>query len=168
MEMKDLENSILFFSRYYIKHEHEGDTLITPELVVAIAHTESGLNPYAVRYEPKYRWLYRPDEVKPEDCSIETEKILQKTSWGVMQVMGAVAREYGYVGWLTQLLDIHQSVLYGVKHLFALERRGKANLGNKYTLDMLISDYNDGDWRRLDNKTYVQKVWGWLEKIQGG
>jgi hypothetical protein len=87
-------------------------------LVYAVCRQESALNPLAVRFEPDYRWLWKPKEVKPRTCSLNTERALQKMSFGLMQVMGAVFREYGYQGWLTEIIARPDLQLdFGCKHL---------------------------------------------------
>ena len=61
------------------------------ELVYAICQVESSLNPSAIRHEPRYRWLVGDNETMSP-----TERQDQMTSWGLMQVIGAVARELGH------------------------------------------------------------------------
>jgi len=156
--MKMEKRRIKELAGYTLDALHYEDGLITPELVTAIAIVESGGETQAVRYEPKYKWLVNPAKVKPANCTKETEIVLQKTSWGLLQVMGAVAREYGFQGWLTELLNPARNLYYGIVHLITLEERGQTALGDKYNLDALISDYNDGTWRRMNNLEYVEKV----------
>lgn len=154
--MKDLYPLI----KEYIGNDYTG--LITPELVLAIIKVESNFNSSAVRYEPNYTYLVSPHAVKPVECSYRTEIELQKMSWGLMQVMGAVAREYGFRGWLTRLLSPDHNIYYGITHLKMLEKRGiemtKRYRKHHYGLNDLISDYNDGDWRKRDNVLYISKV----------
>lgn len=90
-------------------------------LVRAQIQTESGGNPWASRYEPAYRYFVdvrtqqplrlEGDDV-PDDfpskpgCSGPTEWVGQKTSWGLLQMMGGVARERGFAGtFLAELCD---------------------------------------------------------------
>lgn len=65
-------------------------------------HTESGFDPWAIRAERNYRWLY-PRDHPPAQWS--TEWWAQKASWGLLQVMGAVGREQGVTGYLSRLLE---------------------------------------------------------------
>lgn len=60
--------------------------------LVAQVERESSGNPLAMRWEPGYRWFYPPGTI-PSD---EQEKLFQMTSWGLLQIMGATARELGY------------------------------------------------------------------------
>lgn len=59
--------------------------------LVAQVEKESSGNPRAVRYEHDYRWFYPPGSLPTGD-----ELDFQRTSWGLLQVMGATARELGY------------------------------------------------------------------------
>lgn len=50
---------------------------------------ESSGNPLAMRFEPTFRWLHGPAEDP-------VERRWQMTSWGLLQVMGATARDLGF------------------------------------------------------------------------
>src|SRR6266568_4544197 len=83
-----------------------------PELVCAIVEQESAWNPWALRYEPAFYEKYiatslaarRPDPqasrlvalTSPAIPNDPTESRARAFSWGLMQVMGQVAREYGF------------------------------------------------------------------------
>ena len=60
------------------------------ELVHAVCMVESSMNQWAIRFEPSYKWFYGQ-----QDSLSATERAGQQMSWGLMQVMGAVARECG-------------------------------------------------------------------------
>ena len=121
------------------------------EIVYGICKQESTFIQSACRYEPNYKWLYKPDKVKPKLCSVDTETIFQKTSWGIMQVMGAVYREYGDTDWLPVILgDIESQIKYGVKHLASLKKRFTE--GNDY-----IAAYNAGSPRKLSSGKYINQ-----------
>jgi soluble lytic murein transglycosylase-like protein len=60
-------------------------------LVCAVVEQESAWDPHAIRYEPGFRASY----VAPLDLPC-TEEIARSISWGLMQVMGQVAREHGF------------------------------------------------------------------------
>jgi len=120
--------------------------------VGGIIRQESGAEPLACRHEPGYRWLYYPERVKPVTCSLTTEKIFQMTSWGLMQVMGAVYREYGFEGWLSKVIcDIEAQLEYGCLHL------GKKI--KKFGLEGGIVAYNSGSPRRKEDGTYVNQYY---------
>ncbi len=89
---------------------------LPPELVLALCQVESGWQPFAARFEPGFKWLLTGCD-KPETCSTGTEQQFQKTSFGLMQIMGAAARERGHAGWLTELCDPACGLQYGCRHL---------------------------------------------------
>lgn len=73
--------------------------------------------------------------------------------------MGAVAREYGFRGWLSSLCDPEINLRYGCKHLKNLERRFLVTYG----WEGVVSAYNAGSPRRKgkslwENQTYVNKI----------
>jgi hypothetical protein len=74
---------------------------LDPALVCAIVEQESAWDPHAIRYEPGFRTRYvAPLGLPP------TEEIARSISWGLMQVMGQVAREHGFSGkFLSALCD---------------------------------------------------------------
>jgi hypothetical protein len=59
--------------------------------LVSQIEKESSGNPLALRLEPTYRWFY-PRGSRPTGEEFE----FQRTSWGLLQIMGATARELGY------------------------------------------------------------------------
>lgn len=88
------------------------------ELVKSLIQIESSGNPWAMRYESKWRWFLKPSywawRLKISDS---TERIAQSSSFGLCQVMGAVARELGFEGHLTELCDPAVGIKYGCKKL---------------------------------------------------
>ncbi|HTZ74701.1 MAG TPA: transglycosylase SLT domain-containing protein [Candidatus Aquilonibacter sp.] len=62
-------------------------------LVCALIEEESSWNPFAIRYEPEFRVRYVTKLNLPP-----TEEFARSFSWGLMQVMGQVAREHGFEG----------------------------------------------------------------------
>jgi soluble lytic murein transglycosylase-like protein len=60
-------------------------------LVCAIVEQESSWDPHAIRYEAAFRTRY----VTPLGLPA-TEEVARSISWGLMQVMGQVAREHGF------------------------------------------------------------------------
>lgn len=70
----------------------------------AIITTESAWNPWAVRYEEHFIHTLSPERFsKYSKITTQTELQLQKCSWGLGQIMGASARDLGYIGNLTEL-----------------------------------------------------------------
>lgn len=112
---------------------------VDADLVHAIIQIESGWNEWAVRFEPNYKWLDAPVEWALKlGTTPETETILQKTSWGLMQVMGGVARQHGYKRPLTMLLLPKDGLEVGIQHLQSKVRVYGAVEKN------VIASYNSG------------------------
>ncbi len=75
---------------------------IDPALACAVVSHESSWNPWAVRYEPAFytRYIDAMKNLTP------TEKSLRASSFGLFQLMGQTAREFGFDGeYLTELCD---------------------------------------------------------------
>lgn len=148
-------------------------------LVAAIVQVESGANPWAWNPEPQYRYLWdvnrfapfrtlspaeSASERPPQDFHCiagdpDQEWWAQQASWGLMQVMGAVAREHGYrEPYLPMLCRPEDGLDNGCKHLESLKRRFFAQWG----WDGVISAYNAGSVRHergeFVNQGYVVKV----------
>lgn len=130
---------------------------LDPAIVYGVCLKESNFEPAAVRFEKNYSYLFDPGRVRPRDCSMDTEVSLQKTSWGLMQVMGGVLRERGFKGWITNIVDdIEAQVEFGCRHLSRFIAR--------YGLEEGVAAYNAGSPRRvgatgkLVNQDYVDKV----------
>jgi soluble lytic murein transglycosylase-like protein len=64
---------------------------LDPALVCAIVEQESAWDPHAIRYEPAFRQRY-----VARLGLAPTEEIARSISWGLMQVMGQVAREHNF------------------------------------------------------------------------
>ncbi|MFH1136566.1 MAG: transglycosylase SLT domain-containing protein [Pseudomonadota bacterium] len=139
---------------------------LDPALVEALALTESAGEVFAVRYEPSYQWLFQPARFRPRNSTLETEVVFQKTSWGLMQIMGAVAREHGFRGWLPELCQPEINLEYACRRLeFLLERFG----GEAEA----VSAYNQGSPRRgpdgsFLNQGYVDRVLGFRAELEKG
>lgn len=149
---------------------------LSRSLVAAIAQVESAGNPHALRVETGYRWLWnvRSDEPltlekptmiprdfpAPRFVTRATEFWQQKTSWGVMQVMGAVARELGAKEpYLAALTDPERGIEIGCKFLVSLHRR----FGEDHGWAGVVAAYNAGrpaydDAGAFINQGYVDKV----------
>lgn len=130
---------------------------IEAELALAIAQVESGLEPFTARYEPRWKYWYKVGEFASGlGITRDTEKIFQATSWGLMQVMGTVARELGFDRHLTELTNPRYNVIVGVQKLKELHDQWRDT-------EAVISAYNQGSPRKaadgtFKNQAYVSKV----------
>lgn len=159
---------------------------LNPAWVLGIIAVESGGDTYAWNPEPHYRYLWdisrgkpfralsaaeRASEIPPRDFPCppgvdrDAEWWGQQASWGLMQVMGAVAREMGYAGrHLPGLCAPAVGLAVGCQFL--------SRLMNRYGQpEPTIAAYNAGSPRLsagggYENQQYVDKVLaaagGWL------
>jgi len=70
---------------------------LDPALVCAVCEQESAWNPWAIRYEPGFLARYVAPLFTAGKISA-TEAYARSFSWGLMQVMGQVAREHDFTG----------------------------------------------------------------------
>jgi soluble lytic murein transglycosylase-like protein len=69
---------------------------LQPELVCALVEQESAWDPWALRYEPAFYTRYIEPQLARGAIANEGEARARAFSWGLMQVMGQVAREHGF------------------------------------------------------------------------
>lgn len=82
-------------------------------LICAIIEQESAWNPWAIRYEPAFLSRYIAPLYTAGKLSA-TEAYSRSFSWGLMQVMGQVARENGYsLHTLAELCDPAIGIEFG-------------------------------------------------------
>lgn len=136
------------------QHPDRGDLPV--ELVMAICMKESScFEGHFYKHEKGYKWLVgSPDGA---------ERIGQMSSWGPMQVMGAVARELGHTGPFTDLFEWKIGVKYGMLQLRRLRKRYE-----KWS--DVIASYNaghpmttNGKYRNQDYVDYVLRRWNEYE-----
>jgi soluble lytic murein transglycosylase-like protein len=90
---------------------------LDPALVCAVVEQESGWNPWAIRYEPAFFAKYVANLYTNNKISA-SEAYARGFSWGLMQVMGQVARETGFDAlFLSALCDPEQGLATGCKVL---------------------------------------------------
>src|SRR5882757_8844118 len=86
-------------------------------LVCAVVEQESAWNPWAMRYEPAFFAKYVAPLYTNNKVSA-SEAYARGFSWGLMQVMGQVAREHGFDHlFLSTLCDPEQGLAIGCKVL---------------------------------------------------
>ena len=136
------------------------------KLITAVVVVESGGNTFANRYEPNWRWFLRPSYWAWRlSITDKTELMNQATSFGLMQVMGAVAREHGFEGDLLRLTIPEVGLDYGCRHLKKMYDRYK-------TIDCALAAYNAGSPRvnrngDFVNQKYVSAVLDKTRELEG-
>lgn len=139
--------------------ENAKKTGISPNLIAALIHQESAGNIYAVRYEPGFFDRYVKTRTKdtlqgfvPSMCTLETEKRLRATSFGLVQMMGQVARERGFRGqFLSEIIDPETNVRLGTEFLQTL-------LLKYDSTEAALLRWNGGG-----NKNYAKEVLGHID-----
>lgn len=85
-------------------------------LLCALIHHESSWNPWAFRYEPLFFSHYIQPLVNNGTVKSMSEATARASSFGLMQILGQVAREHGFSGpFLTELCDPDVGLDYGCK-----------------------------------------------------
>ncbi|MGH9678358.1 MAG: lytic transglycosylase domain-containing protein [Candidatus Acidiferrales bacterium] len=101
---------------------------LEPSLVCAVIEQESAWNPWAVRYEPGFLSRYVAPLYTTGKLSA-TEAYMRSMSWGLMQVMGQVARENGFgEASLAELCDPVVGIDCGCKLLATRLARAKGDV----------------------------------------
>jgi len=100
-----------------LAHKTAASNSLDPSLVCAIIEQESAWNPWAVRYEPAFFAKYVAPLYTNNKVSA-SEAYARGFSWGLMQVMGQVAREIGYAEpFLSALCDPADALEIGCRIL---------------------------------------------------
>jgi soluble lytic murein transglycosylase-like protein len=136
---------------------------VDPDLVQAFCCIESSYEPKATRYEPNFYARYIRPMVFAGRITAD-EGMNRATSWGIMQIMGQVAREKGFNGEFSELFDPATALEWSLKHL-------KHFIVKYASLNDAIASYNAGSPRMNDNKyvnqQYVDKIHKALLEIKG-
>lgn len=123
----------------------------------AVAVQESNLDTWASRYEPDFfvRYIVPMKDVQTFGASRPTELRHRATSWGLLQIMGQVAREQGATfAHLDMLCDPVFGISYGARHLGKQFKRYDGDLAKA------LAAYNAGSFPpAVDNyDSYVKPI----------
>jgi soluble lytic murein transglycosylase-like protein len=122
---------------------------LDPGLVCAVIEQESNWNHWAMRYEPAFFAKYVAPLYTNNKVSA-SEAYARGFSWGLMQVMGQVAREFGFdAAFLSSLCDPEQGLAIGCK---VLRKKFDVNAGD-VTRALLA-------WNGGSNAGYASQVLG--------
>lgn len=158
---------ILEYMKSIEKHAKEHG--LEPSLVAAICMQESSGDPFAHRFEAEWRY-YKDIDSFARKCRItaDTERAAQAFSYGLMQIMGSVAREKGFSEALPKLFDIDTNLRFGCMHLAGFLKKYNQNM------DQAIASYNAGSPRlslaadgKYVNQYYVDRVLAFKRAIEG-
>jgi hypothetical protein len=130
---------------------------VDPIIFGSIITIESAWNAKAIRYEPNFIYLETPQVYSLKNAiSIDTERALQRFSYGLCQIMGANARSVGFEDKLMDLLDPMLNLEYGIK--FFAKRCGEY----VYAQDQAAA-WNYGSIKRIAGGYYINQ--GYVDKF---
>lgn len=172
-------------------------SVLDPNLVHAIIQQESDEDPTAWNPEPRYRYFWNvrtqapfrlvttaeiASETPPKDFPSlagdpDQEWWAQQASWGLMQIMGAVAREHGFrAAYLTRLVtDPETNIAIGCVHfarLLAWAGTYTAKADDPRAIAGALAAYNGGKVGNaptaatLRNGEYARQVLVRYQKLQ--
>jgi hypothetical protein len=129
-------------------------------LVKAVCIKESGLDTWAVRFEPKFKYRVSPEKYAAKNkISVATENVLQSSSVGLMQVMGCVARELDYTDNILKLCIPVNGLEYGCKKLAQLLKRHE-------NLQVTLAAYNAGSGNVKAGEPYSYSVLDIMDRLE--
>lgn len=140
---------------------------IDANLIRAICAVESNWNTWANRFEPAATLEHDPRTWADHlNLSYLTEQHNQHSSWGLMQVMGFLARDLGFTLYIPMLCQPDIGLFYGSKYLKKLFERSDCP-----TESDIISAYNQGSPRKTVgglylNQKYVDSVYAHLNVLR--
>jgi soluble lytic murein transglycosylase-like protein len=154
-------------SQYFsVVKAFSAEFLVNPRMALAIVYQESAGDTYAARVEEDLvlRWVFPAMNAKKHRITMTTEITFQKTSWGLMQVLGVVARELGYDEQLPKLTVPNVGLRWGIKNIAKLQGRYL-----QYT--DIIAAYNAGSPKKVEgkykNQEYVDSVMKHMAELEG-
>jgi soluble lytic murein transglycosylase-like protein len=126
---------------------------LDPALVCGVIEQESAWDSHAIRYEPFFRIRY----VSPLGLT-PTEEVARSISWGLMQVMGQVAREHGFEKkFLSELCEPVAGIEIGCVVLADKLQKASANVAHGLEL-----------WNGGADPNYAAAVLAKTEKYRNG
>lgn len=141
---------------------------IPPLIALGMIVTESSGDYGVMRYEPGYPYTYKVKELaKQMGWTEATEKTLQQFSYGLIQIMGATARSYGFAKHPVELLHSDVNLAWGFHHLASLFQRYKS-------WPDAVAAYNYGHVAKkvfstqYKNQAYVDRVYKNGMEFSGG
>lgn len=111
---------------------------LSAEIVLGIIERESSFNCWSIRYEPGFLLRYVAPQYKAGKLNA-TETYARSFSWGLMQIMGQTAREFGFVGeFLSELSDPEIGIEWGCRKLVGCLRKAEGDMSKA------LEAYNGG------------------------
>lgn len=132
---------------------------LDPNLVAAIIQHESLGVPFKTRYETSAtKYLQSADAFAGNlGISVATEQVAQMHSYGLMQIMGWLARSMGFKDYCVKLCGIPINLEYGCRHLRGLFQRFQTEAD-------VISVYNFGHLAKTPGGMYLNQA-GYVDPV---
>jgi soluble lytic murein transglycosylase-like protein len=141
---EEVKEEIIFASRAYD---------IDAKLLEAIVAVESDYDNTAIRYEPNYAYTtavsYYADIV---GCTRETMLQMQKTSWGLVQLIAANAYSMGLKCYATMLIYPKINLKYGCLYIKRMQEKQQL-----IEPDQIYAAYNHGHLKRNDKGDFINQ-----------
>ncbi len=119
---------------------------IPTTLLLRLIEVESNGNPWAVRYEPTFDRFHTPAPGALK-TTWQTERELQRMSWGLCQIMGWTARRLGFTDPLPRLVDPAVNLQLACTYLTQLHDHDSAGHSWRWA----ITAYNHGEkWEQIE------------------
>lgn len=100
-------------ARLALGRKYAAKYLLDPAVVCAIAEQESSWNPWAIRFEPAFERRYIHPTLPEAPTTLELTKAM---SFGLMQIMGETAIEFGFARpFLSELCDPDVGMDFGCR-----------------------------------------------------
>ena len=142
--------------------KHAGANRLRVDIVAAQILQESSGNALASRYEPGFYRKYLEGKTLtnhvPKSVPEALETHLRATSFGLLQIMGQVAREQGFKGeWLTQLYDPEVNLAICTKLLakYIAQKNGDLRAGLLRYNGGGDPAYPDRIFKRIQNREHL-------------
>lgn len=130
-------------------------------LVAALIETESGGNPHKAFYDSDHTPLEKPVQwAEKLGLPTNTERMYQRTQWGLLQIYGTVARQRGFdLPEMTLLCQPAINLEVGLRHIEWL-------IPQVHSEDDLIVAWRYGLSRQMHSSTYSQEQQAYLQQVK--
>jgi hypothetical protein len=115
-------------------------------LITQLIESESAWSVYAARFEPNFERFFAPgpDVMK---TTWQTERELQKISWGLCQIMGWTARTEGWLQPIPAILDPRENINFACRYLVKLRNHYPQQPSWRWA----VTAYNHGErWEQIN------------------
>lgn len=125
---------------------------VDPKVIAAMIQTESEWRRLAFRHEENFSYVFKVQEfARALKCSEDLELVLQRSSFGYMQIMGGTARWLGFTRSLEKLFEPAVNLEYGIKYYLHHAKRYS-------DVKDIVAAYNSGAAKKDKDGVYVNEM----------